>query len=225
MSGFIRYSGGNIETVVRTYAKDDVSVIFAGNVHIARREYFLSLQEILNNCEKILYERIKKCEPTKELKVYIDLFDFWDKHEPRAAWPSDLWFVHHVMDYSADNWVHWDVSWKEMWEEFRRRFPTQEDIERAKNIVLDRYERKGLGRLLNKREYAEYLIEWPYDEIGRALLEYRDRHIIEGIRKFLGTGVKRLGLFYGASHGKAIEDHLVQKEGFKIKEEVWLIAW
>jgi hypothetical protein len=67
------------------------------------------------------------------------------------------------MDYSADNWVHWDVSWKEMWEEFRRRFPTHEDIERAKNIVLDRYRRKELGRLLNKREYAEYLIEWPYD--------------------------------------------------------------
>jgi hypothetical protein len=76
LGGFIRYSEGNIETVVRTYTKDEVSVIFAGNVHIARREYFLSLQDILNNCEKVLYERIRKCEPIEELKVYIDLFDF-----------------------------------------------------------------------------------------------------------------------------------------------------
>jgi hypothetical protein len=50
MDTFIRLHNGNIEAAVRTYEKEEVSVIFAGNIHEGLPDYYRYMRAHTRMC-------------------------------------------------------------------------------------------------------------------------------------------------------------------------------
>lgn len=223
MDTFIRLHNDNIETAVRTYEKEDKSVIFAGNIHEGLPEYYRYMQTKLDVCDRIMFEKMLKIELREELRTYFELFEFWSMCQPKVVPESNLGTIHNCIDYSMDGWVHWDIDWREMREEFKRRFPTKEDVRDVRSEILDFYKQRGWKKTLGNKEYVEYLVGFPYDAVGSALIEYRDANLLEGVKQYLNSGIKCLGVLYGTAHGDVVETYLINEERFERRSETWLI--
>jgi hypothetical protein len=60
---------------------------------------------------------------------------------------------------------------------------------------------------------------------GSTIITERNKVALEGLKKQLGSGKRKVAIFYGAGHMPDMERRLGEDFGLKRAEEKWLVAW
>lgn len=223
---FMRLSDNRIYTAIKTFVKDEVSVKFAANIHDGPRDYYDSILKSLEYCECVLYEKIGRNadEISDSLRPYKALFDVWNTLSFRPVPREDFISIRDGLNINKKGWIWCDVWFSELFEQFRKVFPSKHDIEQYIRRIFDRYLDEHYDIPADNKRFFELLATFfPEDAIGKILVHFRNVRLIECIKQSLSEGVQRLGILYGASHGDELEDLLLNEFDFSLKDEIWVL--
>ena len=230
-----------------------VVVDLVAAVHIGERTYYESLNERFEDYDVVLYELVapKNAQiPSAKGRRLENPLSFLQRlPKTMLGLESQL----ELIDYTKDNFVHADMSPREMTEAMRRRGDDEVtialsvlvDILRQHNRVpLDEPSDSDTGsadpfeileHLGNparmKRVLAEQLSDAGELEQGfgptmnRILIRDRNEAAVDVLQKEIAKGRKRLAIFYGAAHMPDFDSRLRNQFDLQPTEPVWLSAW
>lgn len=242
---------GRFETAIHTYERADgsrVSLIAA--VHIADAAHYGELQREFTGYDVLLYELVAEAgvRPVPGEARGGGMLSMLQTGLKRGL---DLEFQLDAVDYSPANFVHADLTpqaMKDMMEERGETYMSMflnlafREMQKMQTVSADGEARQGgmvdlvsafqrrEGRHLLRMELAKLLAAFEISPSAgegteTVLLEGRNERVIEVLRKQLGRGHDRIGIYYGAAHMTGIELSLVEELGFEKVEERWLTAW
>ena len=250
-SDFARFvavgDGGHFDTAITTYRKGDVEVVLYGAVHIADQACYRALNRRFEGCDVLLYELVaeENARPTKRSKR--EGFSPISALQQALKNGLQLSFQLDEIDYSVDNFVHADMTprefqssmtergesllsimYKMMLDGSDRQREKQEAGEQAPEVDLVQAFRTGEGRHMMRMSFAQQLEAMEMMAAGgegSTLLEGRNEKCLKVLRREIGKGHKRLGVYYGAAHLPHMEQRLVEDMGFQKVRHEWLQAW
>ena len=254
-SDFVRFvkvgDGGHLDTAVTTYEKDGVKVIFYGAVHIADRAIYQEMNKRFKTCDALLYELVgpEDYRPTKDRESTgfnpIAMLQLGMKQSLGLTFQLD------EVDYQPENFVHADMTPEEfqssmlehgeslmsiMFDMMVNGMQTQREQQDADEqsgkpeaaFDLVKAFRSREGQHLMRVTFAAQLEQMEMMAAGgdgSTLLEGRNEKCLKVLRREIGKGKKRLGIYYGAAHLPHMEQRLVEDMGFKKVAHEWLVAW
>lgn len=254
-SDFVRFvkigDGGHLDTAVTTYEKDGVKVIFYGAVHIADRAIYQEMNKRFKTCDALLYELVgpEDYRPTKDRESTgfnpIAMLQLGMKQSLGLTFQLD------EVDYQPENFVHADMTPEEfqssmlehgeslmsiMFDMMVNGMQTQREQQDADGqsgkpeaaFDLVKAFRSREGQHLMRVTFAAQLEQMEMMAAGgdgSTLLEGRNEKCLKVLRREIGKGKKRLGIYYGAAHLPHMEQRLVEDMGFKKVAHEWLVAW
>lgn len=254
-SDFVRFvkvgDGGHLDTAVTTYEKDGVKVIFYGAVHIADRAIYQEMNKRFKTCDALLYELVgpEDYRPTKDRESTgfnpIAMLQLGMKQSLGLTFQLD------EVDYQPENFVHADMTPEEfqssmlehgeslmsiMFDMMVNGMQTQLEQQDADEqsgkpeaaFDLVKAFRSREGQHLMRVTFAAQLEQMEMMAAGgdgSTLLEGRNEKCLKVLRREIGKGKKRLGIYYGAAHLPHMEQRLVEDMGFKKVAQEWLVAW
>ena len=254
-SDFVRFvkvgDGGHLDTAVTTYEKDGVKVIFYGAVHIADRAIYQEMNKRFKTCDALLYELVgpEDYRPTKDRESTgfnpIAMLQLGMKQSLGLTFQLD------EVDYQPENFVHADMTPDEfqssmlehgeslmsiMFDMMVNGMQTQREQQDADEqsgkpeaaFDLVKAFRSREGQHLMRVTFAAQLEQMEMMAAGgdgSTLLEGRNEKCLKVLRREIGKGKKRLGIYYGAAHLPHMEQRLVEDMGFKKVAHEWLVAW
>lgn len=225
-----------------------------GAVHVGERSYYTSLNKQFEKYDALLYELVapKGARPAKGAGAASNNPAGFLQNAMKTTLALDHQLE--LIDYSKKNFVHADLSPKEMAKAMEKRgdnaltitLGVLADMIRQQNIAAAKANQKGgkerseevdlLTLLLDpngpvkmKRMMAEQMANLgPDGGVGKTLdqLLVQDRNVaaMKVVREQLGQGKKRLGLFYGAAHMPDFHRRMMAI-GFRPKTTTWTTAW
>jgi hypothetical protein len=254
-SDFVRFvkidDGGHLDTAVTTYEKDGVKVIFYGAVHIADRAIYQEMNKRFKTCDALLYELVgpEDYRPTKDRESTgfnpVAMMQLGMKQSLGLTFQLD------EVDYQPENFVHADMTPEEFQSSMlehgeslmsimvdmmingmqtqrdQRDADEQSSKPKAKFDLVKAF-RSREGQHLMRVTFAGQLEEMEMMAAGgdgSTLLEGRNEKCLRVLRREIGKGKKRLGIYYGAAHLPHMERRLVEDMGFKKVAHEWLVAW
>lgn len=254
-SDFVRFvkigDGGHLDTAVTTYEKDGVKVIFYGAVHIADRAIYQEMNKRFKTCDALLYELVgpEDYRPTKDRESSgfnpVAMLQLGMKQSLGLTFQLD------EVDYQPENFVHADMTQQEFQSSMLERgeslmsimidmmvngMQTQREQQDADEqsgkpeveFDLVKAFRSREGQHLMRVTFAGQLEQMEMMAAGgdgSTLLEGRNEKCLRVLRREIGKGKKRLGIYYGAAHLPHMERRLVEDMGFKKVAHEWLVAW
>lgn len=240
---------------VSASGEGELIVDLVGVVHIGDRSYYEKLNRQFEQYDVLLYElvapqgtRIPK-GGRRDSDNPIALIQQMSKSFLKLDSQTD------VVDYTRKNFVHADLSPREMAEAMRKRgddgmtlfLSIAADLLRQQNLQ-EQNKAKGdapkepeidlLTLLLDpngpvkmKRVFAQQLanMESPEGSLGQTmhtiLVTDRNQAALKVFQKELAKGKKKIGIFYGAAHMPDFEKRLREDFGLKRHSDQWLTAW
>ena len=254
-SDFVRFvkvgDGGHLDTAVTTYEKDGVKVIFYGAVHIADRAIYQEMNKRFKTCDALLYELVgpEDYRPTKDREQSgfnpIAMLQLGMKQSMGLTFQLD------EVDYQPENFVHADMTPEEFQSSMLERGESlmsimfdmmvsgmkmqreQQDAGEQSSKPKEAFDlvkafRSREGQHLMRVTFAAQLEQMEMMAAGgdgSTLLEGRNEKCLRVLRREIGKGKKRLGIYYGAAHLPHMELRLVEGLGFKKVSHEWLVAW
>lgn len=254
-SDFVRFvkvgDGGHLDTAITTYEKDGVKVIFYGAVHIADRAIYEEMNKRFKTCDALLYELVgpEDYRPTKDREQSgfnpVAMLQLGMKQSMGLTFQLD------EVDYQPENFVHADMTPDEFQSSMLERGESLMSImfdmmvngmkmQRAQQEAGDdsakppekfdlvKAFRSREGQHLMRVTFAAQLEQMEMMAAGgdgSTLLEGRNEKCLKVLRREIGKGKKRLGIYYGAAHLPHLEMRLVEGMGFKKVAHEWLVAW
>ena len=251
---FIRYvpgdrGEGKLETAIATYTRDDGAVVeLVAAVHIGDAAYYRALEERFAGYDSLLYEMIKP--PDVEVRRGEKSGGMLSFLQRGLKDVLHLEFQLDAVDYGKKNFVHADLDPETF---FRLQSERGESIlSLFLDLMLEDMKRQARGdarqrvtlielvaafssedgprklKLLFARELED--MEKTLAGIGRngegsVLLEERNKAAIRVLRKALGDGKKKIGIFYGGAHMADMEKRLIDDFGFRRTGVEWVTAW
>lgn len=219
-----------LKTAVASYKLDDVTVDLIGVVHIGDLSYYKTLNKKFTAYDSLLYEMVgpKNAKPGKGDLDLMSLF---------VKFTLDLESQKAHINYHKANFVHADLSFKEMQDEMRKRGETLATLglrvvaDMIKKQILDEGKKPeevavGGDAISTKRVFAKQLSgdTGLMPAIEEILINDRNKAALKVMDKEMKNGKKRIAIFYGAAHMPDFEKRLL-KQGFKLKSHHWLTAW
>ena len=252
---FIRFvendQGAYLQTGIGHYVSPEgAKVDLIGAVHIADKSYFEALNARFKTYDALLYELVgRPVTERTEIKAGDDssrlrwLGRVQESMRKALALESQL----HVIDYTAANLVHADLSLERFFESQEEKKETFFSLwwkavqAQANSASKDTRKRPGLGKILEllmRKDSAtelKRLIGREFDAVeemvagmetdgGTTIIGERNRHALEVLEREIKGGKRRLGIFYGAAHLPDMEARLL-KMGYKREGVEWLSAW
>ncbi|MFN3244938.1 MAG: hypothetical protein ACE37K_25780 [Planctomycetota bacterium] len=250
-SDFARFvkvgDGGHFDTAITTYEKDGVEVLFYGAVHIADKACYTELNKRFGTCDVLLYELVgpEDYRPTKDREEQgfnpIGMLQQGLKNGLQLSFQLD------EIDYQAKNFVHADMTPQEFQSSMAERGESllsimfdmmvngaemqREQAEKGAmpaDVDLVKAFRTGEGRHMMRVTFAQQLEAMELMAAGgegSTLLEGRNEKCLKVLRRELGNGHRKIGIYYGAAHLPHMEMRLVEDMGFKKVRHEWLQAW
>lgn len=249
-SEFVRFVSvgedeGRFETAIHSYEHEDgARVALIAAVHIADAAHYAELQREFTALDVVLYELVAEegDRPVKGQKRggLISMLQNALKNGLELEFQLD------AVDYSADNFVHADLTPDAMlelmdergesffttfWNLAAREMGRLQGREGEEMKPLDlvsafqRREGRHLLRMAMARQLADMEVGTSVPGTETVLLEGRNERAIEVLREQLAAGHEAIGIYYGAAHMTGIERTLVEELGFTKAEERWLVAW
>ena len=250
-SDFARFvdvgDGGHFDTSVTTYEKDGVEVVLYAAVHIADRACYEQLNARFRTCDVLLYELVGEpdARPTKGRKSAG--FNPVGMLQQMLKSGLQLSFQLDEIDYLAENFVHADMTPQEFQSSMAERGESllsimyrmmadgskmqreqTEALKELQEVDLVEAFRTGEGRHRMRMSFAKQLEAMELMAAGgegSTLLEGRNEKCLEVLRRELGEGHERLGVYYGAAHLPHMERRLVEDMGFRKIRHEWVQAW
>jgi hypothetical protein len=236
-----------LQTAVTRYEKDGASVELIGAIHIADKAYYEKLGERFKTYDALLFEMIggekfeqgpaPAAEPAAEGKEQ----NLSGLHKVYGMVAKFLNLAGQLdsIDYTADNFVHADLTLDEFAAMQKERGESllgfalkagknapeaakQPDPAKLLSAMLS-----GKSNLV-KLEIVHTLGQGD-DQIGAfagesVIISDRNQRCLEVMNREIAAGHKNLGVFYGAAHFPDMEKRLLE-QGFKRVKQEWLTAW
>jgi len=236
--------------IVRYEGKVQVDLIAA--IHVAEKRYYEDLNELFKNYDVVLYELVipEGTEVSEELFARRK-----DQKEEnllsmvQVALSDSLGLTHQlkVVDYTAKNFVHADLTA----EEFLRRVAQRGDVagvfSRAMMHSLSEQAQAQSGRvegrlfaslftknktLTLKRIFADEMINQMDTSMwilsgneGSAIITDRNAIALKRLREQIEAGKEKIAIFYGAAHLKEFAQSLQKEFQMKKTKTDWVVAW
>lgn len=241
-------SAARLQTAVTRYEKAGASVDLIGAVHIADKAYYEKLTGRFQTYDALLFEmiggeRLAKAGkppggPEEEGDGKQDMSGLHKVYEMVARF-LNLTGQMDSIDYTADNFVHADLTMDEFARMQKERGESllgfalkagkdapepakQPDPAKLLSAMLS-----GKSNLV-KLEIVHTLGQGD-DQIAAfagesVIISDRNQRCVEVINREIANGKSKLGVFYGAAHFPDMEKRLLEL-GFKRVKQEWLTAW
>ncbi|MBI1902129.1 MAG: hypothetical protein HYS13_13595 [Planctomycetia bacterium] len=233
-----------METAITSYVGtneegEKVQVDLIGAIHIGDTAYYKKLNKEFDGYESVLYELVAPkgtVPPRGTAGVYSPIAGMLDLDDQIA-----------VIDYEKDRLIHADMSWDELREAMEKRDesltklffqmigqgvaqqssgkgPSDADVLAALLFADDRpvAMKRIFATQFENMEQATAFLEGPN---GSALITERNGAAFKVLKEQLGSGQKKIGVFYGAGHFTDMERRLVDDFQLKKGEQRWLVCW
>lgn len=232
--------------------KNKLVVDLVGVVHMADGNYYQDLNEMFKDYDVVLYELVapKGVRPMRGKRSDNPLAMIQRAMTIFLGLESQT----EAIDYSKKNFVHADLSPKEMAAAMKKRgddmftigLSVLADVLRQQNLAARKMKNnpqakqapfdplkmlsdpKGPSKM--KRMLAESLAESATGEglgrtLTRMLVDDRNAACMKVFQQQVVAGKKRIAIFYGAAHMPDFEKRLVQDYGMRRAKVSWLDAW
>lgn len=237
-----------LQTAVVAYEKDGKRVELIGAIHLADRRYYEFLNKYFKNYDVLLFEMVGGERLGGGEKPEIEDDEAADKENPLdglrevyASMEKALGLVGQgaVIDYTAKNFVHADLTMKEFEALQKERgeslmgFMIEMGIkaERPKHepnslrlmrgILSGRSDLVKLEMMQTMTEGDEQIHSLAGDNV---IISDRNKRCMEVMDKELAAGREKLGIFYGAAHFPDMHKRM-EERGFQKVSTKWLTAW
>lgn len=239
----------SLQLAIITYTPADssrtVRVDLVSAVHIGEKAYYAELNELFREYDALLYELI--APPGTVITPEQRPTGMVSGLQRGMTTMLDLAFQLEEIDYTQPNFVHADLSPKEMSASMAER---NESLYvyfwRIVYASLREYSRDPLGmrnmnaltgslassrqshplKILMANEFAD--IDRLQDMLGKdsesAVIGARNARAIEVLQREVEAGARRLGIFYGVAHMRDLENRLLDI-GYMPVETRWIDAW
>lgn len=229
-----------------TRADDGAIVDLVGAVHIGDRAYYAALNDRFAGYDAVLYELIA---PEDHGPVGRGERGGGWLSGAQEALTALLGLSYQLdeIDYTAPNFVHADLSPDGLAENMRERGESlYVYFWRTVFAAMEDYGRDPLG-LENSRVLADLLGGGNADTLkvtlaleltnidrarsllsgdqGSAVIEARNAHALDVLRRELDNGKRRVAIFYGVAHLPDLEEQLLREPGFLRTGADWIDAW
>jgi hypothetical protein len=238
--------------IVRYVKKQDGKPVWTvdliGAVHVGDKEYYEKLNQEFKQYDALLFELVAP-EGTKIPKGAST-----KSNHPVGAMQNgmkDVLELSHQLsevDYTADNFVHADMSPEEFSKTMEKRGESIWTMmfrmmgagiaQQTKNKDGNSFDAGLLMALFDKnralalkRIMAEQLSDMGdamsgFDgPDGSTIIHERNKKALEVLDREVKAGKKHLGIFYGAGHLEDMEERLVKDFGLEKGDQKWLTAW
>ena len=225
-----------------------VIVDLIGVVHVGEKEYYQDLNKTFEKYDGLLYELVAP-EGTvipkggREASDSLNPIAMLQKGMQEGL---GLEFQLEHIDYTKDNFVHADMSPSEFAESMKQ---NEESISKiflkamGQSMAMQQTGQGGseikmlVAMFSNNREIrlrriaAEQMKKMEAGMImfegkeGSTIIDHRNGKAMEVLKREIGSGKKRLALFYGAGHLPDMERRLMSDFQMKRGGQYWLDAW
>ena len=262
-----------LQTGVARYEKNGVTVDLIGAVHIADAAYYQKLNKMFRSYDSLLFEMVggenikkSKVSETQEVKIQEAKNQVERaSHSKVGKKPKDpilrmlggaygmmcgalkLKGQHRMIDYTAENFVHADLTLpefealqakrKESLMSFAFQNAKQSKKRQLKGEIKKIKEPDGRKILIGLlRRDADMLKREVMLSMGTAddqiagfagdtvIIGDRNAKCLQVLERQIKAGDKKIGIFYGAAHLPDMEKRLL-KLGFQKKSQLWMVAW
>ncbi len=224
-------------------AGPDVEVDLIGAVHIGETDYYQSLNERFRQYDALLYELVAPegalPDPTASSGGLLSGVQRW------TTSALDMSFQLDEIDYSADNFVHADLTpqqfstqmaardesvyvyfWRVLYASMHQAGRDPLGL-RTNGALIDAASdgdfsaKRLLAAELARGDAIAPVFEGPN---GSALIAARNEHAIDVLRERMADGDRRLAIFYGVAHLPDFEKRLADMD-FAESGRDWVDAW
>ncbi len=236
-----------LQTAYFGYEKDGVRVDLIGAIHIADKRYYHFLNKSFKDYESLLFEMVggeklgdgekeaqeEDPEPAEnKLAALLTVYQTMEKTLGLSGQGA-------VIDYTAENFVHADLTMKEFeaLQEERGESLLGFMIQTALTAEKPSREPNSInlmrGMLAGKPDLVKLELmhtmadaDKQIDSIDGANVIIGDRNArcIKVLDREMADGKKNIGIFYGAAHFPDLERRLLEK-GFTRASTKWATAW
>lgn len=237
-----------LQLAIVTYEPEDgdagYSVDLVSVIHIGEKEYYEALNEKFEDYDTLLYELVAPqgtiVTPETERKGFIS------GAQVTMTRLLDLSFQLDVIDYTAANFVHADLSGDELsqsmadrneslytyfWRVFfasMRQYGKDPLGLRDWQLLSAVLKNEDDGALKTMLAYELVDLDSIEDVLGEdsdsAVIGARNERAIEVLHSELDSGARRIGIFYGVGHMPDFEERLLRM-GLVPTRTVWVDAW
>jgi hypothetical protein len=230
----------------------NLTVDLVGAVHVGDAAYYKQLNRTMEQYDTLLYELVappgtripkggRKNESAlgmvqKIMKFVLDLESQTEK-----------------IDYTKKNFVHADLSPKQMAEAMKER--GDDGITIALGVAADMLRQQNLQEMKKQKNPPKKEAEPDFDitsfldadgavklkrimaeqfekaeeamgpTLNNILIDDRNKACLKVFQQELAKGKKKIGIFYGAAHMPDFEKRLKEEFGLKRQNEQWVEAW
>ncbi|MEN0046582.1 MAG: hypothetical protein AAF806_05965 [Bacteroidota bacterium] len=201
--------------------------------HVGEQSYYDSVLELINSCDKLLYEgiRIKKLSITKQFGRYdkvakrlelVSQYEYFKNPKNQILIPR----IHADLDLKKSNREWKKLRFSEKWR-YRLLDPVNYAIE---TFSITRYK---LAKAFMTRAEEVRLAYGPLEDeegtLENLIMNTRENILISHINQILEDKHKNealcIGIMYGAAHMKRIGDYLTHQKDFSIREANFLVVF
>jgi hypothetical protein len=239
-----------LQLAVVTYVPNDerlgLSVDLIGAVHIGDPAYYAQLNELFESYDVLLYELVA-AEGAMVSERVAKRKGFLSTTQVGLTKLLDLSFQLDEINYDRANFVHADLSPGELKQSMEARGESlYVYFWRLFYASLDDYAKDPLGwndmqkisRVLaaGQGDSFKTLIAYEMTDMeqiqdilgedsGSAVIGARNQRVMDVLRREIGLGAKRIGIFYGVAHMPDLEERLLDQIGLEYEETTWVDAW
>jgi hypothetical protein len=242
----------SMQTAIVTYkSKTDpaVAVDLVGAVHVGDKSYYEALNERFKQYDVLLYELVAPdgtvVEPGRGTSSRHPLGALQNSMKEMLELEHQL----EQVDYTCENFVHADMSPDDFFDSMKNRNESFAKMyfrmigvslayqsrmtaqgESADADILRALMSKDRPRhlkiaLAKQLSDMESLLSGFSGEEGSTLIEGRNKKALEVLKKEMGEGKKKIGIFYGAGHLNDMHERLQKDFELQPAEITWLPAW
>lgn len=236
-----------LQTAYFGYEKDGVRIDLIGAIHIADKRYYQFLNERFEDYEALLFEMVggeklgggekKAPEPEPEpaedkLAALLTVYETMESALGLSGQGA-------VIDYTAENFVHADLTMKEFTAlqeakgesllgfMIQSALTAERPLREPSSINLMRgmlSGRKDLVKMELMHAMADADKQIDSLDGENVIIGDRNARCLEVLDREMAAGKKKIGIFYGAAHFPDMERRLLEK-GFIRVSQKWATAW
>lgn len=245
----------------------NASVDLIGAIHLGEPEYYKQLNDLFQTYDVLLFEAVMPEEAVKRdlrpggqsgaRRKGLEDEQEWTEAKVGLAAISVLQlgmkdalgmeFQLTGIDYTADNFVHADMTAEEFEASMAKRGESFSGMflkEMGKSVASQQDNNPlamnldiMLSMLTSDRLYAARRIAavqlakagegdaFAGFDGSSTIITERNKKCLDVMKRELKNGEKKVGIFYGAGHFADMEKRMVADYGFKRKSEDWIVAW
>ena len=240
----------SLDTAIVSYvpvkpAHKKIQVDLIAAVHVGQRSYYEKLNELMRGYDAVLYEMVaeRDVRPGPNERSSGSPLSWLQGGLTSIL---ELEFQLDRIDYQRKNFVHADLSPREMAQHMKRRGETilgmvldlmGQSLATQKEQVFESDDVALLTALFApdrairlRRILARQLVESDGKIVlgggnGSTLIDDRNDRALDVLSREIANGKKRIGIFYGAAHMHDFDEKLRKNFGLRRSKQNWLEAW